>query len=136
MSDCMFCSIVAGQMGAAVLSHNERAVSFLDINPANPGHALIVPKRHAETLLELEAEEITDIMILTQRIARAVTEVTGVPAFNLLQSNGSAAGQVVDHAHFHMIPRHAGDGIDLHGRQGQYEEGEMERLQEEIKQRL
>ncbi len=105
MADCIFCKIIAGQIPAAMLLETDRVVSFLDINPVNPGHALIVPRRHVTTLLDLNQDELHVAIYAARRVAAAVTEETGSPAFNLLQNNGRCAGQIIDHVHFHVIPR-------------------------------
>jgi histidine triad (HIT) family protein len=136
MADCVFCKIIAGQVPAAMLLETDRAVSFLDINPVNPGHALIVPRRHVTSLLELNQDELHVAIYLAQRVAAAVTEQTGSPAFNLLQNNGRCAGQLIEHVHFHIIPRNPSDGFSFGWRHLQYGEGELQALQEAIRERL
>jgi len=136
MADCIFCKIIAGQIPAAMLLETDRVVSFLDINPVNPGHALIVPRRHVATLLELNQDELHVAIYAARRVAAAVTEEVGSPAFNLLQNNGRCAGQLIDHVHFHVIPRNPDDGFSLGWRQLQYEEGELKAMQEAIRARL
>jgi histidine triad (HIT) family protein len=136
MADCIFCRIIAGRIPAAMLLETDKVVSFLDISPVNPGHALIVPRRHATSLLDLEQDELHVAIFVAQRIAAAVTEQTGSACFNLLQNNGRCAGQVVDHVHFHIIPRSADDGFSFGWRQLRYKEGELKALQEAIRARL
>jgi len=136
MSECVFCRIIAGQIPAARLLETAKAVAILDVNPVNRGHALIMPKRHAQSLLELMQDELHSCMSMVQRVARAVTEVTQCPGFNVLQNNHECAGQVVAHVHFHVIPRKPDDGFVLGWRQGSYREGEIERLGKQIHARL
>jgi len=136
MEDCVFCKIVAGELPAAKLIETDKALSFLDTNPINPGHALIVPKRHVCSMLDLQQDELHATMFLVKRVAAAVIEATGSPAFNVLQSNGPEAGQVIDHCHFHVIPRRADDGVSLEGRHMSYKPGEIEALQQAIQTRL
>ncbi len=136
MPDCIFCKIIAGQIPAAMLLETDRVVSFLDINPVNPGHALVVPRRHVTTLLELNQDELHVAIYAARRVAQAVTEAVGSPEFNLLQNNGRCAGQVIDHVHFHVIPRNPDDGFSLGWRQLQYKEGELEAMQEAVRARL
>jgi len=132
MVDCVFCRIVAGEIPAAKLIETETVVSFLDIAPVNPGHCLVVPKRHAATLLDLNDEELTDCVLAARRLARAVMEVTGSPGLNLLQNNDRCAGQVVPHVHFHVIPRSPDDGFNFGWRQRRYDEGELEGMRNAI----
>jgi len=132
MPDCIFCKIVAGQIPAAKLAETERVVSFMDIAPVNHGHALVIPKRHVESMLELTEEELHDCIVTAQRVAKAVTKATGSVGLNLLQNNHRCAGQVVPHAHFHVIPRSPEDGFRFGWRQGAYARGEMEALHKKI----
>ncbi len=136
MADCVFCKIIAGEIPAAKLVETDKVVSFLDANPVNPGHALIVPRRHASSFLDLQQNELHVMIFVARRVAAALTEATGSPAFNILQNDGEAAGQVVDHCHMHVIPRAPDDGFSLGWRQLSYEEGELEALQEAIRRRL
>lgn len=132
MAECIFCKIIAGEIPAAKLIETDKVISFLDINPVNPGHALVVPRRHVESFLDLQQDELHVCIFVAKRVAAAVTEATGSPAFNILQNTGDAAGQVIGHVHMHVIPRAPGDGFDLGWRQLEYEEGELEELQQKI----
>lgn len=134
--DCIFCKIVDGEIPAAKLLETDRILSFLDVNPVNEGHALVVPKRHAENLLDLRQKEMHAAIFAVQRVSRAVVRVTDADGFNVLQNNGKVSGQEIPHAHFHVIPRFEGDGFNLGWRQGSYEEGAMEQLREDIKRHL
>ena len=136
MADCVFCKIIAGEIPAAKLLEDERTISFLDISPVNRGHALVVPKRHVAGLLDLADEEICAAMLMVRRVAAAVKAATGCPAFNVLQNDGEAAGQLVPHAHFHVIPRSPDDGFKPGWRQLKYAEGELELLQAAIRRHL
>lgn len=133
MADCVFCKIIAGEIPAATLTETDTLISFMDIAPVNPGHCLVVPKRHVGTLLDLVPEELSACMAAAQGLARAVMAATGAPGLNLLQNNDRCAGQLVPHVHFHLIPRSPDDGFSFGWRQGSYAEGEMERLQGAIK---
>ncbi|NLW50849.1 MAG: HIT family protein [Candidatus Brocadiaceae bacterium] len=136
MSDCLFCRIAEGKIPAAVLAADEHVVSFLDIRPVNPGHALVVPRRHADDLMGLTEGEMLAAMAMVRRVASAVVQATGSAGFHVLQNNGEAAGQVVRHAHFHVIPRRPGDGFDPGWRQIEPEAGQLEALQEAIRRLL
>ena len=132
MDDCIFCRIVAAEVPAATLIDADNVISFMDIAPVNPGHCLIVPKRHVETLVDLTREELHVCIFAVQRVARAALQATGAPGFSVLQNNDICSGQVVPHVHFHVIPRSPDDGFRLGWRQGCYAEGEMQALQRKM----
>ena len=136
MADCIFCKIIDGDVPAAKLIETDRVISFLDINPVNPGHALVVPKRHVTSLLDLQQNELHVAIFVAKRVAGAVVEATDSPAFNIVHNTGEAAGQEIDHTHFHVIPRRPDDGVEFGWRQLSYEEGKLEELQRAIRDRL
>ena len=133
MPECIFCRIIDGQVPAATLIETDKVISFLDVGPVNFGHALVLPKRHAEGLLDLAQDELHVAIFTARRIAAAVAEATGSPAFNIVLNEGEAAGQVVGHVHFHVIPRRADDGFEMGWRRLSYEEGQLEALQGRIR---
>lgn len=133
---CIFCSIVEGKQEAAEVYRSEDVVAFLDINPVNPGHCLVIPARHVETLPELQPGELNNCIQTAQQVGRAVMEATGWPGLNLLQNNHRCAGQLISHAHFHVIPRSPDDGFSLGWRQQDYAEGEMQEMQQKIESAL
>ena len=111
--DCLFCKIVAGEIPATRVDEDERTVAFMDINPATRGHALVVPRRHAKNLLEIESEDLAATVAAAQRLARTVSERLGADGVTLLNSCGAAAWQTVFHFHIHVIPRYEGDPLRL-----------------------
>jgi histidine triad (HIT) family protein len=111
--DCIFCQIVAGEVPAQVIDEDERTVAFMDISPATRGHALVVPRRHARDLLEIEREDLEAVAVAAQRVARRIKERLGADGVNLLNSCGRAAWQTVYHFHVHVIPRYEGDPLRL-----------------------
>lgn len=130
--DCIFCRIIKGDIPAAKVYEDDQTLAFMDIGPVNPGHVLIIPKRHVGLLWEATAEEARACMDIVLKVARAVHEATGWPGMNLIQNNHACAGQVVEHCHFHVIPRDPGDGMKFGWRQGKYGEGELETMQRKI----
>lgn len=110
MPGCIFCAIVAQQLPSTVVAASEQALAIMDINPANDGHVLVLPKTHSMDLLELEPEVGTDMMRLCLRVARAIQASLQPDGLNLIQASGAAAGQEVFHTHFHLLPRWHGDG--------------------------
>lgn len=111
--DCIFCKIVAGELPAEIIDEDERTVAFMDINPANRGHALVIPRRHTRDLLEIEPDELRATILAAQRLARRVKERLGADGVNLLNSCGRAAWQTVYHFHIHVIPRFEDDPLRL-----------------------
>lgn len=130
--DCIFCKIVKGEIPCSKIYEDNEFLAFLDIAPINPGHTLIVPKVHCKNLLDFPKAEETDLIEFIKKVADAVVKATKADAFNLGMNNGRAAGQLVDHAHFHIIPRFSDDGFK-HWPHGTYKEGEIEEVQRKIK---
>lgn len=104
-SNCLFCRITSHEIPARIVAEDEQAMAFLDINPFERGHTLVVPKYHAATLLEMPEERLARLMPFVQRVAKHLVERLGADGFNLLQNNGRCASQTIDHLHFHIIPR-------------------------------
>ena len=111
--DCLFCKIVAGELPATIVDQDERTVSFMDINPATRGHALVVPRAHATDLLEISGEDLSACAVAAQRLAARAKENLEADGVNLINSCGRAAWQTVDHFHFHVIPRYRDDPLKL-----------------------
>ena len=113
---CVFCAIIAGESPAAVVHEDERTLAFMDILPLTPGHALVVPKRHAEDIFVADPEDVAATALVAQRLARAARDVLRADGVNLLQTNGAVAMQTVFHLHIHVLPRYVGDGfkVELH----------------------
>jgi histidine triad (HIT) family protein len=111
--DCIFCKIVAGELPAQIVDEDERTISFMDINPATRGHALVIPRRHATDLLEIEPEDLEATILSAQRLTRRIHDRFAADGVNLLNSCGAAAWQTVCHFHVHVIPRYAEDPLRL-----------------------
>ncbi len=111
--DCIFCKIVAGEIPAQIIDEDERTVAFMDIAPATRGHALVVPRRHARDLLQIEPAELEAVALAAQRVAARMPDRLGAEGVNLLNSCGRAAWQTVFHFHMHVIPRYEGDPLQL-----------------------
>ena len=111
MSDCIFCKIVAGQIPCTPVFEDDQCLVFMDINPISPGHTLLVPKKHYETVAEMPPDEAAHLGRHLPALAAAVKAAANAEALNVLQNNGRAAGQAVSHLHIHLIPRWAGDGL-------------------------
>ena len=113
MSDCVFCRIVAGQIPATRVCEDPHALAFMDIGQVNPGHVLVAVKAHAENLYELNEEQAAGVARISLRVARAIRAAFAPEGLSVYQANGRPAGQTVFHYHVHLLPRHAGDGMEL-----------------------
>ncbi|HOE00930.1 MAG TPA: HIT family protein [Kiritimatiellia bacterium] len=110
MSNCIFCKIVAGTIPATKLYEDDDVLAFMDIGPIVKGHVLVIPKTHTETIGQTPPETLAKVIAVVRRMARAQQAGLGADGINIHQSNGAAAGQVVPHIHFHVIPRFKHDG--------------------------
>ena len=111
--DCIFCKILAGELPGTIVDEDERTVSFMDINPATRGHALVIPREHAKNLLEIDPEDLAACAVAAQRLARKASDTLGAAGVNVLNACGSAAWQTVFHFHLHVIPRYEDDPLRL-----------------------
>ena len=134
--NCIFCKIAAGIIPSATVYEDDDFRAILDIAPAHKGHVIILPKVHADNLFSLPDEVASKLLPVAKRVAAAVKRTTGCDGVNLLQNNGTAAGQSVFHLHVHVVPRFEGDGILPVWPQGSYADGEAAVLAEEIKKNL
>jgi len=111
--ECIFCRLIAGEIPASRFYEDDETLAFLDLGQLNPGHALVVVKRHAATLFDLTPDEAAAAMRTAHRVARGIREAFDPPGLTLLQCNGQEGGQTVGHFHIHVVPRHAEDGVGL-----------------------
>jgi len=109
-ADCVFCKIRDGQIPSMKIDEDERTLTFMDINPLNSGHCLVVIKAHAATLFEADVRDVEAAMAAAKRVAMGIHEALKPDGLNMLQANGAAAFQSVPHFHLHLIPRWANDG--------------------------
>jgi histidine triad (HIT) family protein len=111
--NCIFCKIVAGELPAEVVDSDERTISFMDINPATRGHALVIPRTHSEDLFTVSAEDLAATTTAARRLAERMRDTIRPDGFNLLNSIGRAAWQTVFHFHVHVVPRYHDDPLEL-----------------------
>ncbi|MDP3646028.1 MAG: HIT family protein [bacterium] len=112
MLNCIFCKIVRGELPSIKVYEDDATLAFLDINPVHPGHTLVVPKEHAGNIFEISSEHWASVQETVRKVAVAVEKATEADGVNMLMNNREHAGQVVDHAHVHLIPRFQGDGLN------------------------
>ena len=111
--DCLFCGIVAGSIPSEKVDENERTVAFMDINPATPGHALVVPRVHSADLMEIGEEDLTATILAAQRLSTRMKDALDADGIDLIHASGAAAWQTVFHFHIHVVPRYEDDPLKL-----------------------
>ena len=111
--DCIFCKILAGELPGTIVAEDERTVSFMDINPATRGHALVVPRSHTPDLGTIPDADLAAVAAAAKRLAARAKERLGADGVNLMNSWGADAWQTVFHFHVHVIPRYSGDPLKL-----------------------
>lgn len=135
MSDCIFCKIVAKEIPSQFIFENDTVIAFLDINPNNPGHSLIVPKEHHHDLLHTPDNILSEMITHVKSIAPAITSAVNADGFNTIINTEPASGQVIFHTHIHIIPRFKDDGLK-HWPGKDIPKEEMTAIQEKIKANL
>ena len=116
MTECIFCKIVAGEIPCKKVYEDKGSLAFLDINPRNPGHTLVIPRKHVQDIFSISEGDAAELIKAIRRVAIGVQKATDAKGISITQSNGQLAGQLVPHMHFHIIPRtEAEKGIGLEG---------------------
>jgi histidine triad (HIT) family protein len=112
-SHCVFCDLIRGSAEVSMCYEDATALAFMDIQPVNPYHVLVVPREHYESLEELPRDVARHLFEVTATLSAVVQKVSGTSAMNIVVNSGAAAGQDVFHFHVHLIPRRANDGFDV-----------------------
>ncbi len=131
----VFTKILKGEIPCTKVYEDDKTFAFLDVYPKNKGHTLVIPKKKAVTLEELDPEYAAALMLAIQKISKAMKKAFG-EHYNILANNGRLAGQVVDYVHFHIIPRHEHDGFHFSAEYKKYAPGEDKQIAEKIKANL
>jgi histidine triad (HIT) family protein len=113
--DCIFCKIIKNEIPSVKVYEDDRVFAFLDINPLNDGHLLVIPKAHAENIHEITEADFVAVASATHKLTAAVKKALNPEGINLMQLNGKAANQVVPHLHVHIVPRWCRGGTDTRG---------------------
>jgi histidine triad (HIT) family protein len=109
--ECVFCKIISGQIPCEKIFENEHVLAFLDIGPISEGHTLIVPKQHVYKVDQTDPDVMAEVAKVIPMLAGSIQKAMDADGYNVLCNNGSCAGQVVEHVHFHIIPRKTNDGV-------------------------
>ena len=130
MGDCIFCKIVKKEIPAEIVYENGDVMAFLDISPINNGHCVVIPKLHYENIFEIPENILGETIKIVKKVAISLNKIA--KGVNVGQNNGKVAGQFINHIHFHVIPRYENDGLK-HWSGKTYDEGQIEKLAEELK---
>ena len=133
---CLFCRMAAGQIPVAKIYEDDVVLAFLDIGPLSDGHTLVIPKQHFEKLHDCPADLLGQVCSRLGKLAGAVAAAMNCDGYNLLCNNGRAAGQLIEHLHFHIIPRNAGDGVFNRWPAYKYEDGKAGEIADKIRRNL
>lgn len=139
VEDCLFCKIIRGEIPSYTVFENDDVKAFLDISQVNPGHTLMIPKKHIVNLFDYTSEDTKQYLQYIPEIANAIKKAfPNVTAMNITTNNGKAANQVVMHSHIHFIPRFEGDGLQLMTRNNsdQYDEAKYQEVAEKIREQF
>ena len=136
VGDCLFCKMVAGRIPVDKVYEDQFVLAFLDIGPVSDGHTLVVPKKHYVKLHDCPAEILGPLGSALGKIAKAVADAMNSEGYNVLCNNGRAAGQLIEHLHFHIIPRRAGDGVFNRWPSYKYQQGKVEEIADKIRKNL
>ncbi|MBO5308261.1 MAG: HIT domain-containing protein [Lentisphaeria bacterium] len=136
MAECIFCKIIKGDIPSAKVYEDDLVYAFLDISPINHGHVLVIPKEHHESSATVPEETAGRMFRVASRVGVALKRKYDWDAFNLHLADGTAAGQVVNHVHLHVVPRGVEDGFRWNWRQLKYEDGQMAEIAGELAARV
>lgn len=125
--ECIFCKVIKGELPSYKIYDDDYVVAFLDIAPVNEGHILVVPKKHFDSLEDVDELMLSYIMNIVKKCGAAIEKTLGVKGYNVIINNGSVAGQVINHFHCHVIPRRDDDGLH-NWPQKNYPEGKAEEI--------
>ncbi|KAF9870400.1 HIT domain-containing protein [Colletotrichum karsti] len=133
LASCIFCKIIKGEIPCFKLFESDKTLAFLDINPLSRGHALVIPKYHGAKLSDVPDEHLSEILPIVKKLVTA----SGAEDYNVLQNNGRIAHQMVDHVHFHMIPKpNETEGLGVGWPQQATDMDKLKALFEELKSKM
>ncbi len=132
-NECLFCKIANKELDAKIVYENENVLAFLDINPVNKGHTLVIPKNHSTNIFDIEENDYVEVQKAVQKLAKKIVSALGACGANIIQNNNECAGQVIMHPHIHIIPRFDNDGLKHWPGKPYESEEEMLSVAEKIK---
>ena len=136
MEDCIFCKIVNDEIPSNKVYEDDEILSFMDINPNNKGHCLVITKKHYETIIDIPENELKELILIVQKVSKSVEDATSCHGYNIVMNNKKASGQLVPHVHFHIIPRFENDNVARDWKTTKYNENEIEEYANAIKKKI
>jgi histidine triad (HIT) family protein len=130
--NCIFCKIIAGELPSSKIYEDVDVLAFLDIKPVNPGHTLVIPKKHFESIHDTPDEIVAKMSVVAKKVAGSIQKNLGAEGVNIGMNNGKAAGQIVFHAHIHVMPRYGKDSFQLWAGK-EYKNNEREEVAKKVK---
>jgi histidine triad (HIT) family protein len=134
--DCIFCKIIAGKIPCTKIFENDFVLAFLDVGPISEGHVLVISKQHTSSVDRTEPQAMAEIAKVLPTLTASVKQAMQAEGYNVLCNNGASAGQVVEHMHFHIIPRKANDGVFNQWPSFQYPEGRAQEIALKIREKM
>ncbi|MDO8667799.1 MAG: HIT family protein [bacterium] len=129
---CIFCKIINGEISSYKVYEDEETLAFLDINPVNPGHTLVVSKKHYANIEETDEETLCRVINIVKKVGLSLKKNLSVRGYNVQMNNDPVAGQIIPHLHFHVVPRTENDSLKLWP-QKEYKAGQAEAVLKKIK---
>ena len=133
---CIFCHIVSGKVAAKKIYEDDKTIAVLDINPANPGHVLLIPKEHYMIMPQMPEDELAHIFVVAKHLSNVLLKTLDVRGTNIIVANGPAAGQKAQHFMIHIIPRKDGDGLEFTLPSNKRLDEELEQVTQTVKKKL
>jgi histidine triad (HIT) family protein len=129
---CIFCKIINQEIPCYRVYEDDKVLAFLDIEPVNPGHILVLPKIHYQNFEDINETDLSALILTVKKIGKLLKDKLGVDGYNVHENNNPIAGQEIPHLHFHITPRYAGDGLG-HWPGKSYQPGEAEEIIKKLK---
>ena len=133
---CIFCQIIEGKVQAKKIYEDEKSIAILDINPANPGHILLLPKEHYSVMPQIPEEEVAHLFMVSKFLSNAILKSLDASGTNIVVANGPAAGQKAQHFMIHVIPRKEGDGVEFTLPQKKHSDSDLDTVAKKIREKL
>ncbi|MGN0396318.1 MAG: HIT family protein [Coprococcus sp.] len=134
--DCIFCKIANGEIPSATVYEDSICRVILDVNPANKGHALVIPKEHYDDIYSMDADTASKIFTIATEVAKAQKAELNPDGLNIVQNNGESAGQTVFHFHMHVIPRYINDNVNIKWIPEKPDSDELDALSKALRKRI
>lgn len=132
MNECLFCNIANGKFDSATIFENSEFRVILDKFPSGKGHTLVMPKKHYDNILEMDEQSVAKMFVIASKMAKVIKKILKCDGINILQNNGEAAGQTVNHVHVHIIPRFENDNVNIKWKTTTFADDEFEKLAKEL----